>query len=101
MADFVSNDTGSSLSVPCVDASGNAIDLTACTVELHWRDPTGAVVSRDMTVDDAEGGICSYKFAEGELFAPAMSFEVELTDAGGYRLSNLDLIAVTVRAQLL
>lgn len=101
MADFVSNDTGSSLSVPCVDASESAIDLTACTVALHWIDQTGVAVSRSMTVDDAEGGICSYKFAEGELFAPAMSFEVEITDGGGFRITCLDLLTVTVRAQLL
>ena len=100
MADFVSNDTGSSLSVPCADSNG-PIDLAGCTVNLHWIDETGTAVTKEMTIDDSQAGICSYKFITGELFAPAMSFEVEITDAGGFKITSLDLIAVTVRKELL
>jgi hypothetical protein len=100
MADFVSGDTGSSLSVPCVDSEGSAINLTGCTVNLRWKDASGALVSKEMTIDDEANGIVSYKFGEGELYAPSMDFEVQITDVDGFILTILDLIAVTVRKAL-
>lgn len=100
MFDFVTGDTGSSLSVPCTDSNGDVIDLTGCSVELHWKDASGAAVVRNMTIDDETGGICSYKFADGEIFAPAMSFEVQITDAGGFIITTPDLMTVTVRKEL-
>jgi hypothetical protein len=100
MADFVSGDTGSSLSVPCTDAEGNAINLTGCTVFLRWKDASGALVSKTMTIDDEASGLCSYKFEAGELFAPSMDFEVQIKDSGDFILTILDLIAVTVRKAL-
>jgi hypothetical protein len=100
MADFVSGDTGSSLSVPCVDSEGNVINLSGCTVNLRWKDASGALVSKEMTIDDEGSGLCSYKFGEGELFAPSMDFEVQIKDSGDFILTILELIAVTVRKAL-
>ena len=100
MADFVSGDTGSTLLVTCQDDSGAAIDLTGATVRLHWQDATGTVQDKAMTIVDETAGECSYKFDVDELFSPAMAFEVEITDATGFKLTNIDLIAVTVREQL-
>ena len=53
-----------------------------------------------MTVVSAAAGTCSYQFAESELFAPGMAFEVEITDVSGKKLTNIDVIAVTVREQI-
>jgi hypothetical protein len=101
MADFVSSDTGSTLLVTCTDDAGTAINLAGCTVKLHWQEAAGTVADKTMTVVSAAAGTCSYKFLTGELFAPGMAFEVEITDASGFKLSNVDLITVNVRAQLL
>lgn len=100
MFDLVTGDTGSSLSVPCVDSNGDVINLAACSVELHWKDATGTAVVRNMTIDDEAAGLCSYKFADGEIFAPSMSFEVQITDAGSFIITTPDLITVTVRKEL-
>ena len=100
MADFVAGDTASSLEVTCADDSGAAVDLTGCAVNMRWKDEVGVVQTKAMTVSDAAAGICTYQFGEDELFSPGMSFEVEITDIGGKKLSNVDLISVTVREQL-
>lgn len=98
--DFVSNDTASVLRVTCVDANSDPINLTGSTVNLHWRDETGLSVDQTMTIEDAANGVCTYQFDTGELFAPGMAFEVEITDTNGKKLTNVDLIAVTVRKEL-
>lgn len=100
MADFVAGDTASTLAVTCVDDSGAAIDLTGCTANLRWKDEVGTVQTKAMTVSNATAGECTYQFSDGELFSPGMSFEAEITDSAGKKLSNVDLISVTVREQL-
>ena len=100
MADLVAGDTASTLAVTCVDDTGTAIDLSGCTVNLRWKDEVGEVQTQAMTVSDAAGGVCTYQFGEDELFSPGMAFEVEITDISGKKLSNVDLISVTVREQL-
>ncbi|SEN71006.1 protein of unknown function [Nitrosospira multiformis] len=100
MADFVAGDTASVLKVTCVDKSETPIDLTGCTANIRWKDEVGEVQTKAMTVLDAANGECTYQFGEDELFSPGMSFEVEVTDISGKKLSNVDLISVTVREQL-
>src|SRR6187455_965584 len=100
MADFVSNDTGSTLLVTCTDDAGTAINLAGCTVELRWQEAVGTVADKTMTVVDAAAGTCSYKFLADELYAPAMAFELKITDADGFILKNVNLITVTVRDDL-
>lgn len=90
----------SALEVECADNSGAPIDLTGCTVNIRWKDEVGTVQTNAMTVSDAAAGICTYQFGEDELFSPGMSFEVEITDSSSKKLSNADLISVTVREQL-
>ena len=101
MSDFVSGDTGSTLLVTCTDDAGVAIDLTGATIHLRWQEAAGTVSDKTMSIVSAVAGTCSYKFLTGELFAPGMAFELEVTDALGFKLSNVDLITVIVRAQLL
>ena len=101
MADFVSGDTGSTLVVNVVDDSENVISLvSALSVKIRWVDEDGVVQEKNMTIDDAAAGKCSYKFVTGELFPGGMGFEVEVTDAGGQTISNVDFINMTVRKAL-
>lgn len=100
MADFVAKDTASTLRVTCVDDSGTAMDLSGCSANIRWKDDVGEVQTKAMTISDATAGECTYQFGEDELFAPGMSFETEITDSSGKKLSNVDLISVTVREQL-
>jgi hypothetical protein len=98
--DFVSNDTASVLRVTCVDANEERINLAGASANLHWKDETGQSIDKAMTIEDAANGVCTYQFGEGELFSPGMSFEVEITDVNEKKLTNVDLIAVTVRKAL-
>ena len=99
--DFVSGDTGSSLVVICTDKLTNLpISLAASTVLLKWKKADNTLATNEMTVLSATEGKVKYQFLASELFAPAMSFEVEITDASGKVISNLSLIDVKVREQL-
>lgn len=98
--DFVSDDTGSVLQVTCVKKSdGSAINLTGATVTLRWYSSSKVIVERPMTIVTPLSGICTYQFVAGELYAPAMSFEVEVLDNSGKKTSMLEPIAVKVRQQ--
>lgn len=98
--EFTSGDTGSVLRVTCVnDDDESAIDLTGATVELQWnRRSDGALQTKSMTLVTPASGICSYQFATGELEAPAMSFEVKITDASSKVIRSTATIDVDVRA---
>lgn len=98
--DFVTGDTGSKLSIVCVDVQGNVISLVNSTVLLRWKNAIHAVVAESMTVVDAVNGIAEYQFGATDLFSPAMFFEVEITDQNTFIVTNLDLIEVEVRDQL-
>lgn len=103
MTDFVEGDTGSVLRVTCLKKSdGTAINLTGATVRLKWIGSDGSTLTTQvMTIESpASAGIVTYQFAADELFPHLMKFEVEITDAGGYVLSNLELIKQIVRPQL-
>jgi hypothetical protein len=101
MNNFVAGDTGSKLSVTCLDKDTQlAINLTGATVALKWEDDTGTVATRAMTIDTPSAGICSYQFVADELFAPSMAFEVVVTTSTGKIISNIDLINVSVRGKL-
>ena len=99
---FVSGDTGSELEVTCKDDdSGVVIDLTGSTVKLKWLDKDAALQTKTMSiVGAATDGVAKYKFLANELFAKQMKFEVEITDAGGFVLHNLELIRESVRKAL-
>jgi hypothetical protein len=100
MSDFVANDTASSLLVACTDDAGAVIDLTGSTVKLRWQEAVGTIADKTMTIVSAAAGTCSYKFVDGDLYAPGMAFEVKITDSSGYILRNQNLITVTVRDDL-
>ncbi len=100
MADFVTEDTGSTIQVTCKDKAGVVINLTGSTVKLQWKDDTGTLVSKTMTVTTPSSGIATYKFIAGELQDPGMSLEVQITDSSGFILTNTDLIVVDVRKEL-
>lgn len=99
---FVAGDTGSKLRVTCKNDSDNTvIDLTDATVKLKWKDSSGTLQSKTMTIiSPATNGIAEYQFASGELYSGTMSFEIEITDAGGKIIKSLDYIVERVRAGL-
>lgn len=99
---FVAGDTGSKLRVTCKnDADSSVIDLTGATVKLKWKDSSGTLQTRTMTLlTPATNGQAEYLFLPGELFAGTMDFEVEITDAGGKIIRCLDLIPEKVRSSL-
>ena len=98
--DFVSNDTGSILQTTCVDSTNAAIDLTGSTVHLQWKDNTGTLQSKIMTIVTAASGIVKYQFAAGELIPGVMEFEVQITDSSGYITTNVTLISLTIREEV-
>ena len=100
MVDLVTGDTGSKLVTTCKDGSGAAIDLTGATVMLHWEGEDGVLETRTMQIENLLGGVATYTFAAGEIFAPKMVFEVQITDSGGKITTCVDKITLTVREQI-
>jgi hypothetical protein len=101
MTDLVTGDTGSRLKWTLKDrATGNPIDLTGATVRIRWRGNDGVVVTKTATLFDAENGVISYQFQTGDIIAPKMAIEVEITDAAGKVNTSLDLTELTVREEL-
>ncbi len=95
---FVEDDTASKLRVTCKNkGTGVAIDLTGSTVQLQWKTRKGEFVEKTMSHVDATNGIAEYQFLTGELAAPNMKFEVEITGAGGNILRSLDVLYELVR----
>lgn len=99
MTDLVTGDTGSTISVTCKSAAGVAINLTGATVLFRWEGAAG-LVEKAATITDAPNGVCEYQFAAGEIIAPKMKIEVEITDSGGKVVTGTDLIELTVREEL-
>ena len=101
MTDLVTGDTGSVYQVTCTDNdTGLAINLTGSTIRLRWEDDAGAIQTRIMTITDASNGVATYRFVAGEIIAPFMKFENEITDSGGFITSSLDLEKLIVREEL-
>lgn len=101
-ASFVEGDTGSKLRITCKDEdSGAIIDLTGSTVKLRWRTSGGALIIKTMTiVPPTTNGIAEYLFLADELESILMRFEVEITNAGGDILTNIDPLYEPVRKRL-
>lgn len=97
--DFVANDDGSVLTVTCKnDQDKTVIDLAGSTVQLSWRDQASALITKAMTVlNPTINGKAQYQFAVGELFAPGMLVEPQITDAGGKKITALKLLYLSVR----
>ena len=100
MTDLVTGDTGSKLVISCKDSSTQAIDLTGSTVRLIWEGEDGTLKTPTMDIVDAALGVVSYQFAAGEIFAPKMVFEVEVTDSAGQIVTCVDKFQLIVREQL-
>lgn len=97
--DVVAGDTGTILRVTIKDTAGAAVDLTGASAVFRWAGIAG-LVEVAAVITDAVNGVVSHKFMAGEITAPDMSIEVEVTDSGGFKLTGLDLIKLTVRQQL-
>ena len=99
---FVEDDTGSQLRVTCRNkVTGAVIDLTGSTVQLQWKTRKQVFTEKTMSiVVPGTNGIAEYLFLAGELEAPAMKFEVEVTDGIGKVLHSLDFLYELVRKKL-
>lgn len=102
--EFVAGDTGSTLRVTCLDnETGLPLDLNSRTVWIKWKSngtiPAGLPKQMDK-VDPQINGVAEYLFAAGELVAGVMEIEVEVREAGGNSVRNLDLLIETVREAL-
>ncbi len=99
-ADLVVDDTGTKMRITCRKKSDNSvIDLTGAAVTIGWRNEADtADVEKTMAiVGVATDGVAEYQFLVGDLYANFMSFEFEITDAGGFILTGLDLVKQIVR----
>ena len=99
--EFVQDDTGSKLEVTCQnDDDKSVIDLTGATVKARWKDKAGTVVEKTMSVTDAAAGVAEYQFATGELEAGTTGYEIEITDAQGGIIKNLNLLLINIREKI-
>ena len=100
--EFVQDDSGSKLEVTCKnDSDKSVIDLTGATVKIRWKDKAGSVVEKTMTVTNAAGGVAEYRFAAGELEPGTTGYEIEITDALGGIIKNLNLLLVNIRKKII
>lgn len=100
--DLVTGDTASVLRVTCKNRQTKvALDLTACTVHLHWINKSGVLVQRVMTIESpSTAGIVSYQFAAGEIESSTMKCEVQITNSSGKILTLLAPIELKVRREI-
>lgn len=99
--DLVTGDTGSKLVVPITDSdTKQVINLTGCSVIFRWEGSDGLMVERFASVPTPANGIAEYLFLAGEIIAPKMKIEVEVTDGTGAIVTGTDLITLTVREEL-
>lgn len=90
MADFVEDDTDSTLIIVCRDSQRVLIDLTGKTVTLRWRFKHEDLMSHaaEMAVlnQTTDTGKASYRFATGELQAPHIIYDAIITEVSSGRL---------------
>ena len=100
MNTLVENDTGIELRVNCTEGVPPVVlNLSGATVLLRWRGDE-APVERAMTIIDGVNGVVSYIFKIGEIIAPDMEFEVQITDSAGNTRTSLQTFKERVRERL-
>lgn len=99
---LVTGDTASVIRVALTDQTTRApLNLTGSTVRLHWIRQSDLVLQvRVMTVTDPLTGVATYNFAAGEIEAPSMEFEVEITNSSSKILTSTKTFKAKVREQL-
>jgi hypothetical protein len=98
-ADMMQGDTGIAL-VLSITANGTAYDLTGATVNLQWKNSSGVIVSKQMSITNATGGVCSYTFSASDTFAGNMTFQAVITTASGGQLTTLQFISLAIGSPL-
>lgn len=92
MEDFVAGDTRSMLVMHCVEKdTGKAINLADSTVKIKWTNSSNVLVEHDALIVDSAKGIVEYRFQAGDLVAPKLSFELEITNSAGIITSILPI----------
>ncbi len=108
MADLVSGDTGSKLTVTIKDSSGAVQDVTSGTVKMRYRyekkrGEWSAPKEVTMTKEDAANGVVSYTFAAADLSVENNdqgAFEADVFWDDGTILTSKNKITLTVRGKV-
>lgn len=95
--DLVTGDTLPVLKVAVKDHAGADFNLTGMTAKFRWEGEDGALVQKTASI---AGNVASYQFAAGEIFAPSMKIELEITNADGKIITVTDIISLSVREQI-
>lgn len=88
--DFVEHDTTPALVLQCLDQDGAAIDLTGCTVAMHYSLKGSPWRERAVTVTVAATGMISYTWLADDLDAAGtaeLRFIITTTATGKIRSS--------------
>lgn len=101
MTNLVTGDTGSILEVTVKDkTTGAVVNLTGASVRFFWRDNEGTLQNVVATVTNAAGGVVSHQFTAGQIIAPEMRVEVQVTDSLGNTTTGVDPVELVVREQI-
>jgi len=91
------HDKGFDINFAVKDSDGNAYDLTAHTIEFHISDENYVTkLSKACVITDAAQGLCKYTLGNDDLDLEPGDYlgELELTTAGGLRITNVSKISI-------
>ncbi len=75
-------------------------DLTGGSANLIFSIDGGTATLVSMTVENAAGGIVSYRFAVGQLKPGRLRADIESTDSAGFTVRTTDILALLVRRKI-
>jgi len=99
------NDTSPLLQTTLTDPSGNAIDLSGCTIRFHMKryKASTAKIDGSVTVVDEEGGVVRYAWQSGDtdtMGSYLAEFEVTYNDGTIETFPNSGYIQVDVLGEI-
>ena len=98
------NDTSPDIQGTCLDAAGNAVDITGATVRFHMFDKNGTeVVDAAATIVTAASGIVKYSWIAADTATAGIfmsEFEVTYSDASIETFPNEGYTPVSIGADL-
>ena len=98
------NDTSPSLEATLSDANLVPVNITYATVMLHMKAISGAVVlTRQMTITDAENGVVQYDWQAGDTATVGtyyVEFEVTYSDGNVETFPNTGSLPLVITREL-
>lgn len=95
--DLVTGDTLPTLRVSVKDEAGASFDMTGMTAVFRWENAAGVMTDH---VGSIAADVASYQFMAGDIVAPRMRIELEVTNSAGKTITPTNLIVLSVREQL-